>query len=66
MEDEMKRIMIFYVALVILPLLITSANAQQGLVETVANGCKMEIEDYRFPTDILIYLSRLMARLIPV
>ena len=25
---------------------ITSANAQQDLVETVANGCKMEIEKY--------------------
>ncbi len=42
----MKRMMIFFVALAILPLGITSANAQQDLVETVANGCKMEIEKY--------------------
>ncbi len=38
--------MIFFVALAILPLGITSANAQQDLVETVANDCKMEIEKY--------------------
>jgi hypothetical protein len=42
----MKRTMIILIALAILPLLFTSANAQQGLVETVANGCKMEIEKY--------------------
>jgi hypothetical protein len=42
----MKRIMIFLVALAILPLLITSATAGQSLVETVANGCKVEIEKY--------------------
>ena len=42
----MKRTMIVLVALAILPMLITSANAQQGLVETVANGCKVEIEKY--------------------
>ncbi len=42
----MKRMIIFFVALVIIPLGITSANAQQDLVETVANGCKMEIEKY--------------------
>ena len=42
----MKRTMIVLIALVILPLLITSATAEQGLVETVANGCKMEIEKY--------------------
>ncbi len=33
-----KRLMIFFVGLAILSLGITSANAQQGLVETVANG----------------------------
>ena len=66
MEDEMKKMMIFFVVLAILSLLITSANVQQGLVETVANGCKMEIEDYCFPTDILILLSRLMDSFIPV
>jgi len=42
----MKRMMIFFVALAILLMGITSANAQQGLVETVANGCKVEIEKY--------------------
>ncbi len=42
----MKKMMIFFVALAILPLGITSANAQQDLVETVANDCKMEIEKY--------------------
>ena len=42
----MKRTMIVLIALAILPLLIASANAQQDLVETVANGCKMELEKY--------------------
>jgi len=42
----MKRMRILCVALVILTLGIVSANAQQGLVETVANGCKVEIEKY--------------------
>jgi hypothetical protein len=42
----MKRTMFFLIALVILPLLVTAATAQQSLVETVANGCKMEIEKY--------------------
>jgi len=42
----MKKMMIFFVALAILALGITSANAQQGLVETVTNGCKTEIEKY--------------------
>lgn len=42
----MKRIMIFFVAMAILPLGITNATAGQSLVETVANGCKVEIETY--------------------
>ena len=42
----MKRTMIVLIALAILPLLIATANAQQDLVETVANGCKMELEKY--------------------
>jgi hypothetical protein len=42
----MKRIMIFFVVMTILPLGITSATAGQSLVETVANGCKVEIETY--------------------
>ena len=42
----MKRMMILFVALFILVMGITSANAQQELIETVANGCKMEIEKY--------------------
>jgi hypothetical protein len=45
-EDEMKRMTIFFMALAILLLGITSVNAGQGLVETVANGCKIEIEKY--------------------
>jgi len=42
----MKRTRIFLVALAVLLLGITCVNAGQGLVETVANGCKMEIEKY--------------------
>ncbi|MBW2490347.1 MAG: cysteine rich repeat-containing protein [Deltaproteobacteria bacterium] len=42
----MKRTRIFLIALAVLLLGIVSANAQQGLIETVANGCKMEIEKY--------------------
>ncbi len=42
----MKRTMIVLIALAILPLLITGAAAEQSLVETVANGCKMELEKY--------------------
>jgi len=42
----MKRVMVVLIALAILPLLITSATAGQGLVDTVANGCKVEIEKY--------------------
>jgi hypothetical protein len=44
--DEMKPTMIVWMALAILPLLITGATAGQDLVETVSNGCKMEIEKY--------------------
>ena len=42
----MKRMIILFVALALMPMGITSANAQQGLIETVANGCKIEIENY--------------------
>lgn len=42
----MKRTRIFLVALAFLLLGFTGVNAGQGLVETVANGCKMEIEKY--------------------
>jgi len=42
----MKRTRIFLVALAVLLLGITGVNAGQGLVETVANGCKTEIEKY--------------------
>ena len=42
----MKPTMIVWMALAILPLLITGATAGQDLVETVSNGCKMEIEKY--------------------
>lgn len=42
----MRRIMIFFVALAILLFGINSAIAQQDLLETVANGCKTELEKY--------------------
>jgi len=42
----MKRTRIFLVALAVLLLGFTGVNARQGLVETVANGCKIEIEKY--------------------
>ena len=42
----MKRTLIVLIALTTLPLLVTVATAQQNLVETVANGCKVEIEKY--------------------
>ena len=42
----MKRTLIALIALAALPLLVTAATAQQNLVETVANGCKVEIEKY--------------------
>jgi hypothetical protein len=42
----MRTMMIFFVALAILLLGINSAIAQQDLVETVANGCKTELEKY--------------------
>ena len=42
----MKQTMIFLIALAILLLGINSVNAQQSLVETVANGCKVELEKY--------------------
>ena len=41
-----KRMRILCVALAILILGFASANAQQGPIETVANGCKVEIEKY--------------------
>jgi hypothetical protein len=39
----MRKTMIFSIALAIQSLGINSANAQQNLVETVANGCKVEL-----------------------
>lgn len=42
----MKGMTIFFMTLIVLLLGIANANAQQNLVETVANGCKMEIEKY--------------------
>ena len=42
----MRKMMILFVALAILSWGINSANAQQNLVETVANGCKMEIDKH--------------------
>ncbi len=42
----MKRTMIVLIALAILPLLISCATAEKNLIETVANGCEMELEKY--------------------
>jgi hypothetical protein len=42
----MKPTRIFLVALAVLLFGVTGANAGQGLIETVANGCKMELEKY--------------------
>ena len=42
----MKRIMMTLTAVALLFLLITHASAQENLVETIANGCKAEIENY--------------------
>jgi hypothetical protein len=42
----MRRIVIFFGALAIMLFGINSAIAQQDLVETVANGCKTELEKY--------------------
>ena len=42
----MKRTLIALITLAALLLLVTAATAQQNLVETVANGCKVEIEKY--------------------
>ena len=42
----MKRTLIVLIALATLLLLVTVTTAQQNLVETVANGCKVEIEKY--------------------
>ena len=42
----MKRLLTFFVVLAVLLLGMASANAQESLVDTVANGCKMEIEKY--------------------
>jgi hypothetical protein len=42
----MKQTRIFLVSLAVLLLGFTGVNAGQGLVETVANGCKIEIEKY--------------------
>ena len=42
----MKQTRIFLVSLAVLLLGFTGVNAGQGLVETVANGCEIEIEKY--------------------
>ena len=42
----MKRIVIVFFVLAILPLGVGSAIAEQDLVQTVKNGCKTEIEEY--------------------
>ena len=42
----MKTLTVFFMALAILSMGIAGANAQQGPIETVANGCKTEIQTY--------------------
>ena len=42
----MKRTMIALVVLVIFPLLAANAMAAENLVQTVVNGCKVELEKY--------------------
>ena len=42
----MKRTMIVLMALGIMSLLFTNAAADENLVQTVANGCKVELEKY--------------------
>jgi hypothetical protein len=45
-ETIMRTTSIFNIALCLMLLLAVSAGAQQSLVETVANGCKTEIDAY--------------------
>jgi len=45
-ENDMKSIMITLIAVGMLFLLIADAAAQENLVETIANGCKVEIEKF--------------------
>jgi hypothetical protein len=48
-EEDMKKYKFYLPAIFVmigLIFTITSANAQQDLVDTVADGCKMEIEKY--------------------
>ena len=43
-ESKMKRTMIVLMALGIMSLFFTNAAAGENLVQTVANGCKVELE----------------------
>ena len=42
----MKRMIFALIALAILPMLVANAVAADNLIETVANGCKVELEKY--------------------
>ena len=42
----MIRTIIALILLALVPVFITSAAAEEGLVETVVNGCKVELEKY--------------------
>ena len=42
----MKQMTVLILSMVVLSLGVTGASAQQGPIETVANGCKAEIEKY--------------------
>jgi hypothetical protein len=42
----MKRIMITLIVLVVSSMVVTNVMAEQNLVQTIANGCKVELEKY--------------------
>ena len=42
----MKRIMIILIVLVVSSMVVTNVMAEQNLVQTIANGCKVELEKY--------------------
>ena len=64
--DNMQKIVTVLFVLAALPLGIYGANAEQGLVKTVAKGCKTEIEQYCAKTDfptVSKYITSFRTRL---
>jgi hypothetical protein len=55
----MKKISIFSIAICVTLLFAVSAGAEQNLVETVANGCKAELDTYC--TDVTPGQGRVLA-----